>query len=340
MGQEYFKSGKNPVFFIAEIGGNHEGDSAYASRLNRLALQSGADAVKYQIYAGDTLVSEVESPDRNAHFKKFELNREHYCALAEEVIGAGAHFMASVWDAAMLSWVDPYLKIHKVGSGDLTCWPLLRLLVRTGKPIILSTGLSSLGEIAATVRFIDSLDQGYLRERKIALMQCTSAYPCPDEDINLLAMETLRAEFGLPVGFSDHSVGSLAVEAAVAMGAEIIEKHFTDSREGKVFRDHKVSLTCEEIQALMPRLRRIAAFRGSAEKSLTAAESGDSHQHSFRRSVYAARDISPGEAFSEENLTCLRPASGVAANRFDEVIGKIAGRSIRRHEVLHDSDLS
>src|SRR5258708_16245807 len=131
-------------------------------------------------------------------------------------------------------------------------------------------------------------------------------------------METLKSRFGLPVGFSDHSIGTLAVEAAVAMGAVIIEKHFTDTREGKEFRDHKVSLTCDEVRELMPRLRRIATLRGHPEKHLTISEADASHQLSFRRSVYAGRDIQPGEGFSEENLTVLRPAVGVPASRFDD----------------------
>ena len=334
-----FSSATNAVLFIAEIGGNHEGDFAYAQRLTELAIRSGADAVKFQIYSGDTLVSAVESPDRNVHFKKFELPREQYSALAERVTAAGRMFMASVWDAAMLDWIDPYIPMHKVGSGDLTCWPLIRLLVRTGKPLILSTGLSNLAEIEATVRFIEGEDATYLRERKLALMQCTSSYPCPDEDVHLRVMETLRSGFGLPVGFSDHSVGTLAVEAAVAMGAEIIEKHFTDTRDGKVFRDHKVSITCEEMEELLPRLHRIVAFRGRPDKVLTQAEHDVAHEVSFRRSVYAARDLAAGEVLDERNLTVLRPAHGIPANRFDEVVGRRARHAMVRHQVVREQDL-
>lgn len=334
-----FASMTNPVLFIAEIGGNHEGDFAYARRLTQLGLESGADIIKFQIYSGDTLVSSVERPDLNTHFKRFELSREQYAALAEICIAGGARFMASLWNAEAMEWADRYIPIHKVGSGDLTCTPLIRKLVRTGKPIILSTGLSSLDEIEATVRFIEKADPAYLRERKLALLQCTSSYPCRDEDINLLAMETLKDRFGLPVGFSDHSIGTLAVEAAVAMGAEIIEKHFTDTREGKEFRDQKVSITRNELQELMPRLRRIVTLRGRAEKHLTVSESEASHQLSFRRSVYPLRDIQAGEVFSEENLTVLRPAHGLPANRFDEIIGKVAKRALKTHEAIREEDV-
>lgn len=333
-----FRSPTNAVLFIAEIGGNHEGDHAYASKLLDLGVESGADIIKYQIYSGDTLVSSVESPDRNRHFKRFELSRAHYIGLAERCSAAGRMFMASVWDADMLDWIDPYIPIHKIGSGDLTCYPLIRKLAQSGKPIILSTGLSTLAEVEASVRFIESVDPAYLLEGKLALLQCTSAYPCPDEDANLRAMEALT-QFGLPVGFSDHTLGPLAVEAAVAMGAVIIEKHFTDTREGKEFRDHKVSLTCAEVQELLPRLRRIATLRGTPHKAPTQAEITAGHVVSFRRSVYAAKDIAAGEVFSERNLTVLRPQHGLPATRYDAVLGKVAKRSLRRHEVLREEDL-
>lgn len=338
MAGNVFKSVRNAVFFIAEIGGNHEGDFEYASRLTALAIKSGADAVKFQLYTGDTLVSSVESPDRNAHFKKFELGRDRYLELADRVTAADRMFMASVWDASMLDWIDPYIPIHKVGSGDLTCVPLIRLLAKTGKPLIVSTGLSSLTEIESMIRHVEKIDRSYIDDGKLALLQCTSSYPCPDEDVNLRAMETLKQEFGLPVGFSDHSVGTLAVEAAVAMGAVIIEKHFTDDRTGKVFRDHKVSITCEEMQELLPRLHRIVALRGNGGKTLTTAEQVDAHEISFRRSVYAACDIAADEIFTTTNLTVLRPATGVPASRFDDVVGKRAAKPIPRHHVIRESD--
>jgi N-acetylneuraminate synthase/N,N'-diacetyllegionaminate synthase len=334
-----FASSINPILFIAEIGGNHEGDFAYAGRLTALALESGADIVKFQIYTGDTLASVVERPDLNRHFKRFELSPAQYIALAQQCVAGGAKFMASVWNAGALEWIDRHIPIHKVGSGDLTCTPLIRRLAASGKPLILSTGLASLDEIEAAIRFVESLDPGYIAQRKLALLQCTSSYPCRDEDIHLLAMETLKSRFGLPVGFSDHSIGTLAIEAAVAMGAVIIEKHFTDTREGKEFRDHKVSITRDELRELMPRLRRIATLRGQPEKHLTVAESDAAHQISFRRSVYAARDIAAGESFSPDNLTVLRPAVGLPANRFDEALGKVARRAFKAHEVISENDL-
>jgi N,N'-diacetyllegionaminate synthase len=331
---------KNAVFFIAEIGGNHEGNFEYAQSLTRLALDSGADAIKFQFYTGDSLVSGRESPDRNAHFKKFELSNQQNIKLIKMVQDGGAIPMASVWSLDMLQWANPYLPFHKVGSGDLTCYPMLAALVKTKKPIILSTGLSSLDEVASAVEYIEKFDASYITDRKLALLQCTSSYPTPDEDVNLAAMLTLKNEFGLPVGYSDHTLGSDAIEVAVAMGAEIIEKHFTDTREEKTFRDHMIALTNDEVKASLSRMSRISLFTGVNEKKLTNSEREAEHHISFRRSIYASQSIKVGEVLTEDNLTVLRPFRGICASRFDDILGCIAKRDFLAYEVLNENDLA
>jgi len=334
-----FTSVRNPVFFIAEIGGNHEGNFAYAQALTQLAIDSGADAIKFQFYTGDTLVSRREGLDRNAHFKKFELSDSQNLELIQMVEDGAALPMASVWSEGMLAWADPSLPIHKVGSGDLTCYPMLALLAKTNKPIILSTGLSSLNEVASAINYIDKCNPSYISEHKLALLQCTSSYPTPDEDANILAMLALKAEFGLPVGYSDHTLGSDAIEAAVAVGAEIIEKHFTDTREGKTFRDHLIALTRDEVRASLQKMRRITSFLGQGDKILTKSEREAGHHISFRRSIYAGNDIKAGEVFTENNLTVLRPFHGVCATHFDDILGRRAKRDLMLHEVLRDDDI-
>lgn len=335
----WFKSSKNPLFFIAEIGGNHEGDFEYAKRLTRLAIESGADAVKYQIYSGDALVSRVENPERNRHFKKFELSREQYVALAEMCNAAGVMFMASVWDTDRLAWADEFIRIHKVGSGDITAYPLLEWMVGTGKPIVLSTGLCTLDDVRGAVEYIDTLDHSYLKEGKLALLQCTTSYPCPDEDANLNAMLLLRDEFGLPVGYSDHTLGTDAALAAATMGAEIIEMHFTDVREGKTFRDHLVSATRDEVRELLARIRRLKTLQGARVKAPTPSEFMQKHVTSFRRSIYAVRPIKAGEELTRENLTVLRPEHGIPASHFTKILGRRAARDMKEHEVFHDKDI-
>ena len=248
--------------------------------------------------------------------------------------------MASAWSAEMLNWANPYLPIHKVGSGDLTCYPMLALLAQTVKPIILSTGLSSLKEVAAAVAYIEKCNPTYISQRKLALLQCTSSYPTPDADANIGAMLALKSEFGLPVGYSDHTLGSYAIEIAVSAGAEIIEKHFTDSREGKTFRDHLIALTKDEVQESLDRMRHIKLLLGQGDKVLTKSEEVAEHHISFRRSIYARRSIKAGEVLTEDNLTVLRPFHGICASRFDDVLGCIAKQDFHAYEVLKENNIA
>ena len=334
-----FVSKHNPVFYIAEIGAAHEGDYEYAKQLTHLALDSGADAVKFQFYTGDTLVSSITGADSNAHFKRMELTNKQNLDLIRIVDAGGAIPMASIWSQDILTKVDSCLSIHKVGSGDLTCYPMLAALAFTGKPIILSTGLSSLKEVSEAVAYIDSCNASYIEQRKLALLQCTASYPTPDVDANIEAMLVLKQEFGLPVGYSDHTIGSDAIEVAVTLGAEIIEKHFTDEREGKTYHDHKLSLTCEEVRKTITKMKRIVTLKGKAEKLLTLSESDVDKQILFRRSIYAAHNIEPGEILTSDNLTTLRPAVGLCASHYDEVIGKTVVRAILKNQVIQKEDI-
>ena len=334
-----FTSKRNPVFFIAEIGGNHEGDFEYAKKLTDLAIKSGADAVKFQFYTGDSLVSKKESPDRNAHFKKFELSDAQNLELIKIVNNGDALPMASVWNESMLEWANSSLPIHKVGSGDLTCYPMLALLAKTNKPIILSTGLSSMKEVANAVSYIEKCNPTYISEQKLALLQCTSSYPTPDEDANIGAMLSLKSEFGLPVGYSDHTLGSNAIEVAVSAGAEIIEKHFTDSREGKAFRDHLIALTKDEVQETLDRMQHMKLLLGEGKKVLTKSEEEAQHHISFRRSIYFSRDMKAGEKISLEDLDFLRPMHGMCASKFEDVIGKTILRDISSGNFFQEKDI-
>jgi len=314
--------GKHGPYLIAEIGGNHEGSFEYAQKLTDLACKSGVDAVKYQIYTGDTLVNCVEEPERNAHFKRFELKPDEYMLLARQCRENGVEFTASVWDMNALRWIDSYINFYKIGSGDLTAYPILKRIASIGKPIILSTGLSTLNEVSATVNYIKSLDKRYENKEFLALLQCTSMYPIPDEDANLQVMNLFRKEFQLTVGYSDHTVGSDAVEIAVAMGAEIIEMHFTDTREGKSFRDHQVSFTCDELKELIEKIKKIRILRGKMNKAPTKSEICSGHVDSFRRAVYCKRKLGAGDILTEEDLVLLRPAHGIDAREYESVIGR------------------
>lgn len=324
--------GKHGPLLIAEIGGNHEGNFEYALELTKLAIAADVDFVKFQIYSGDTLVSKVESPQRNKHFKKFELSQENYIQLAKLCNSNGVNFMASVWNPDYIAWIDKYNPIYKIGSGDLTAYPVLKDFVKLGKPIMLSTGLSSLDDVAGAVEFIQNENSVYKDPNFLSILQCTSMYPIPYADANLAVMKTLKTLFELPVGYSDHTEGKKALVTAVAMGAEILEFHFTDSRENKEFRDHKVSLTRDEVLTMINEIKEVEQLKGDKIKKPLAIE-GD-HVISFRRAVYPSEDLKKGTVLTEENLTVLRPNHGIDARQFYEVVGKRLKADVIEHQKL------
>ncbi|NAS10977.1 N-acetylneuraminate synthase family protein [Poritiphilus flavus] len=325
--------GKHGPLLIAEIGGNHEGDFEYALALTRLAIDSDVDYVKFQIYSGDTLVSRLESPQRNKHFKKFELSREQYIQLAELCEAKGVKFMASVWNIDYVPWIDEFSDVYKIGSGDLTAYPVLKGFAELGKPLILSTGLSTLEEVIDAVRFIQDANARYKDPDYLAVLQCTSMYPIPFSDANLAVMASFREALGLPIGYSDHTEGMQALITSYAMGAEILEFHFTDSRENKEFRDHKVSLTKDEVLEMILEIRKIQDLKGDPLKRPLEVE-GD-HVISFRRAVYPSADLKKGTVLTEENLTVLRPNHGIDARDFYKLIGKRLKEDVKEHQKLN-----
>jgi N,N'-diacetyllegionaminate synthase len=326
------------VMIITEIGGNHEGDFDYARRLLQLAAGSGTDVVKFQIYSGETLVNRCEDPQRVAHFNRFALTTDQYLALARECDELGVQFNASIWDASQIEIFDPFLRFYKVGSGDLTAYPLLQEIARRRKPIVLSTGLATLEEVRQSVSFIRSLDSIYEERDMLAILQCTSMYPIPDRDANLNVMSTIREAFKCKVGYSDHTVGTYAAEIAVALGAEILELHFTDKRDGRDFRDHQVSFTREDIKCLRERIELISELKGSFVKAPTASEIESNHLISFRRAVYPARAIKAGERIARADLTVLRPCQGIPANEIEDLLGRRSLRDLNALERLSRSD--
>ncbi len=332
--------GKHGPLLIAEIGGNHEGDFEYAKRLAKLAIETDVDYVKFQIYTGDTLVSSVESPDRNKHFKKFELTKEQHIYLAEMVREADIHYTSSVWDVAAMQWLDKYISLYKIGSGDLTAYPVIKKTAEIGKPIIVSTGLSTEAEVLDVVRYIQTVNSVYKSKEMLALLQCTSMYPIGLGDAHLSVMERLKEHTGLTIGYSDHTEGNKALQYAVAMGAEILEFHFTDSREGKVFRDHKVSLTPSEINDLIREINLITDLKGHSLKQPVAIELENKHEISFRRAVYPSRDIQAGELLTEENLTVLRPNHGIDARDYQRLIGRTSKVDLAKHSIMEWSMIS
>ena len=326
--------GKFGPLLIAEIGGNHEGDFEYAKKLTKLAIDTNVDFIKFQIYTGDSLVSKLESPIRNQHFKKFELTNEQHLELAKMVTDAGIGYMSSVWDMDAMSWIDSFIPIYKIGSGDLTAYPVIKKTLKKEKPIIISTGLSTEKEVLECIEYIQKINPSYKSKDMLGILQCTSMYPILPSDAHLNVMAEFKKLTNLTVGYSDHTEGSQALKYAIAMGAEILEFHFTDAREGKSFRDHKVSLTPHEVKELIDEIKLIDCLKGEQIKKPTQIELDHAHEISFRRAVYPNRDIKKGEIIDEDSLTILRPKHGIDARDFDKVIGKKINCDVMEHQKL------
>ena len=326
--------GKYGPLLIAEIGGNHEGDFSYANDLTDLAIESKADVIKFQIYYPDSLVNKKVDIDRYDHFKKYTLTPEQHIDLAKKCINGGKQYLASVWDISAINWIDQYLQFYKIGSGDLTAYPVIEEIVEKSKPIILSTGLSTFEEVSKTVDFIRQKSSIYNNNNMLAVLQCTSMYPIPELEANLNVLKAYKNTLNVRVGYSDHTENTEALYLASVTGADLLEFHFTDSKKGKTFRDHKVSLTKNDVELLVERILRANVIFGNKEKQPTSSELSNNHQVSFRRSVYLNKNVLKGEMITKEHLVILRPNKSIDARDQYKIIGKRAKTDIKRLEVI------
>jgi N,N'-diacetyllegionaminate synthase len=326
---------------IAEAGVNHNGSVEIAHRLIDVAKESGADVVKFQTFStelvlrSDTpLVAYQRKTGAQTMFdlvKGLELGKEDFAALKEHCDTIGIEFLSTAFDLPSLDYLvdDLGMRRIKIPSGEAVNVPLLRRAGAKGLPIVLSTGMCTLEEIGFA---LDTLRGARPREEvDFTVLHCTTAYPTPVDEIHLRSMTTIRERFGLPTGLSDHSEGILAAAAATAMGAVMIEKHFTLDRDlpGP---DHRASVDPAGLKALVDAVRSVEAMLGSGEKGLRAIERDTIR--AVRRSLVAARDIVAGETIRDDDLVALRPEDGIPARDIDLVVGTPAWTSFRRGEVL------
>jgi N,N'-diacetyllegionaminate synthase len=329
------------LFVIAEIGGNHEGDPEYASKLLDLACNSGAHAIKFQIYNGDKIVSKVENEQRNKHFKKFELDYSIYESLAQKVKSRGLEFMSSLWDDEAFKHFDPLINIHKIGSGDLTNYPLIKKIALTNKPLIIATAMSTIEDIKDCVAYIDRINPNLRKENKLCLMHCVAMYgDLKDEYANLLSIRFLQASFpDIHIGYSDHTIGTKACEVAVAMGSRVLELHFTDDKT-REFRDHALSVTKEEMQNLIVNCHKIIKLQGKYDKQPIAEIENSERIKEFRRAVYLVQDLPAGTEILEKHLNTLRPNNGIDAREYEWLIGKKSNKPLKALAALNKNDFS
>lgn len=331
----------NKVIIIAEAGVNHNGNYDLAVKMIHEAKRAGADYVKFQTAVPELVIStfapkaEYQKETTGSDESQLDMCRAIHLPLSDYVrlkavcdeVGIG--FMSTPFDLVSIDTLEPLdMDYYKIPSGEITNLPYLRKIASKHRPVIMSTGMSNLDEIAAA---LDVLERGGVQRGMITLLHCNTEYPTPFCDVNLAAMRTIAERFGTAVGYSDHTRGIEVPIAAVAMGAVMIEKHFTldCTMEGP---DHKASLEPDRLKAMVEAIRNVEQAIGSAEKHATASETPN--KVVARKSIVAACDIAEGELLTEKNITVKRPGNGISPMRWDEVLGTRAKRNFSYDELI------
>lgn len=329
------------IFIIAEAGVNHNGDINLAYKLIDIAAEAGADAVKFQTFKSENVVTKFakkaeyqikNTNEDNTQFemiKKLELKFNDFIKLKEYCDKKGIIFLSTPFDIESARFLyDLGLDIFKIASGEITNYLLLREIGSYKKRVILSTGMSKLGEIEDALNL---LIQSGTKKENITVLHCNTEYPTPFEDVNLKAMLTIKEAFKVEVGYSDHTLGIEVPIAAATLGAKVIEKHFTLNKNlpGP---DHKASLEPQELKLMVNSIRNIEKALGNGIKYPSLSEL--KNIKIARRSIVASRPIKKGEIFSKENITVKRPGTGINPMRWNEVIGKSAKRDFDKDEII------
>ncbi len=332
---------KNKVLIIAEAGVNHNGSVETARAMVDAAVAAGADMIKFQSFRTEKLVTadaplaayqQSNTGLKGSQFdmlKKLELPEEAHILLMNYCKEKGIAFLSTPFDSDSAQMLQKLgVEMFKVGSGDLTNLPLLRQLAGYGKPVILSTGMADMAEIGKS---LEVLTRAGLPLNRIIVLHASTDYPAAFSDVNLRAMQSIAKKFRVTVGYSDHTDGIEVPVAAVALGARVIEKHFTLDRnlEGP---DHKASLEPRELGQMCRSIRNIEQALGNGIKLPSAGER--KNMAAARKSIVAACDIYRGERFTEENLTVKRPGTGICPLRWNDIIGTFASRDYRKDELI------
>jgi len=332
----------NKTYIIAEAGVNHNGSIERAKDMVKVAAKAGVDAIKFQTFRAETLVTkdaikadyQIKASDQSETqfemLKKLELSVESHLELIECCRLNKIEFLSTPFDLTTIDLlVEMGLNKWKIPSGEITNLPYLRKIASLGQEIILSTGMSDLGEIENALNVLTGTGT---KLKDITILHCHTEYPTPMKDVNLNAMQTIKYAFpGIHVGYSDHTEGIEVPIAAVAMGAAIIEKHFTldKNMEGP---DHKASLEPDELTAMVKAIRNIEKALGTGIKKPSSSEL--KNKPITRKSIVAARNIRKGESFTEENLTVKRPGTGISPMRWDEVIGQLVQKDYKQDDMV------
>ncbi len=327
------------IKIIAEAGVNHNGNAELAKEMVEQAKGAGADYIKFQTFQPEKLVSrfaqkaEYQKETTRSQesqldmLKGLALSRKDFQDLAEYCRELEIGFLSTPFDLESIDFLETFeMDFWKLPSGEVTNLPYLERIGRTGKPVVMSTGMCTLEEIGQALEVLNRTGAG-----AVTLLHCNTQYPTPMEDVNLNGMLTLKQEFSLPVGYSDHTLGIEVPIGAAALGAQVLEKHFTLDKklEGP---DHRASLEPEELKAMIKAVRNMERALGDGAKKPTPSERGN--RAVARKSIVAKLSIQKGEVFTEENITVKRPGSGISPMRWYEVLGRAAERDFTEDELI------
>ncbi|MCO4293110.1 N-acetylneuraminate synthase [Solitalea sp. MAHUQ-68] len=338
---------KNKVLIIAEAGVNHNGDINLAKKLIDVASDAGVDYVKFQTFKAEKLVSKsakkAEYQERNIGdgddsqfnmLKSLELDEATHHELIDYCNQKGIRFLSTAFDLESVDLLNKLgIDLYKVPSGEITNYPYLKKIGSMGNPVIVSTGMADMKEIADA---LNALKEAGTSQEQITVLHCNTEYPTPMPDVNLLAMKSIQQEFGIKVGYSDHTLGIEVPIAAVALGAICIEKHFTLDRnmEGP---DHKASLEPNELKSMVTAIRNIEAALGNGVKHASVSEM--KNKDVARKSIHLAKDLSIGHILAEVDLIMKRPGNGISPMELPNIIGLKIKRNLEEDSMLNWEDL-
>ncbi len=340
--QNYCPIMRDSVLIIAEAGVNHNGSIDLAKKLIDAAADAGVDYVKFQTFNSIKLVSKnaqkADYQKKNTKdlaesqlkmLQKLELSKEDHLVLIEHCEAKNIKFLSTAFDLDSVDFLEELqIDLWKVPSGEITNLPYLRKIGALGKPVIISTGMADMNEIEAA---INTVVEAGTKPDKITVLHCNTEYPTPMGDVNLRAMNSIKNKFCVPVGYSDHTLGIEIPIAAVALGAKVIEKHFTldKTMEGP---DHRASLEPPELKAMVVAIRNIEIAMGDGVKAPSPSEA--KNKPIARKSIVASKDIAIGDIFNEDNITVKRPGTGISPMKWNEIMGTKARKNYQEDDLI------
>ncbi len=325
------KNTKDSVFIIAEIGNNHEGSIELAKEMVYQIAETGADAVKFQTFKTESFIS-IKEKKRFDQLKSFELKYQDFVNLSNVASDLDLKFISTPLDLQSAVFLSEIVDAIKISSGDNNFVQLLKLVSRFDIPIILSSGMLNMDELKIIIDGIQYFSSNRISKENFSILHCVSSYPVEPKSANLKAIKALSSAFDFTVGYSDHTMGINASLSAVALGARIIEKHFTIDKNHSDFRDHKLSVNFDEMKHLVNSIREIEQMLGEEEKIIQNSEK--QIINSLRRSIVAKKDLSIGKTITKKDITFIRPGGGLNPSDEKKIVGKKLKYEVKKGDKL------